>query len=139
MGEASSPSVNRLVELQARKNELSGELRRVNDEMARVQEQVIDAFVEAGVQSLKTKSGQTVFLHTQVWANAREGDYDRACDALVVAGYEDFVERRFNTNKVSALVRELRQERGEEGVPLPVRDALQIREVVSARVRGSGS
>jgi hypothetical protein len=131
-------SVEVLIDFQTRKNQLTSQLREVNERIAQLQEHVIEHFIEADVQSLKTKSGEVVFLHTQVWANPRDGDYGRACDALDELGFTDFVERRFNVNKVSSLIRELLREKGEEGVPQGLRDALLIREVVSARVRGAG-
>lgn len=45
-------------------------------------------------------------MRRQLWTNARDGDYQSACDALVEAGLGDFVGPRFNTNTLSAWVRE---------------------------------
>jgi hypothetical protein len=132
-------AVDQLVELQQRKNALQAELAGINKNISNVEQQVLDQFIEGGVQSVKTATGQTVYLHKQLWANARDGDHERACDALVVAGYGELVQRRFNTNRLSALVREITAESGENGMPPVLKDALAIREQVSARVRGAGS
>jgi uncharacterized protein YeeX (DUF496 family) len=132
---SSDTVVEQLVELQQRKNALQSELAGINKHISNVEQQVLDQFIEGGVQSLKTAAGQTVYIHKQIWANAKDGDYDRACDALVVAGYGELVQRRFNTNRLSALVREI----GENEMPPVLKDALAVREQVSARVRGAGN
>jgi len=104
-----------------------------------LEEPLLELFAELGVTSVVTESGRTVHLHRQIWANARTGEdgarnFNAACAALEATGNGDMVERKFNVTKVSALVREL--ENSEDGIPVELRDNLQINEIVRVRIRG---
>lgn len=93
------------------------------------------SFEEAGIANVKTADGRTVYVHRQLWARAKGGDKMAVTDALQAAGLNEFVTQTFNTNQVSAFVRE----QDKLGVDLPAElDAvLDVAEVFSVRVRKS--
>jgi hypothetical protein len=124
--------LHRFTELETRRRQLQEELRAVDAESLELEAELLSEFERAGIQNMKV-NGVTVYLHRQVWANAREGDYDRACAALLDAGLPELVERRFNTNRLSAWVRERTRE-GEE-IPDALKDGIEISERFSIRTR----
>jgi hypothetical protein len=124
--------VKRYVELADRKKRLQEELDAVSAEARPLEKEIIQEFEQTGVHSVKV-DGATVFLYRQLWAKAKEGNYDRACEALAGAGLGSFVERRFNTHSISAYVRE--QEACGQDIPASIRDALEISETYSVRTR----
>jgi hypothetical protein len=108
-------------------------------ERAMLAEQLMDQMVQEGVSTFKI-DGKTVYLHSQSWANAKlneEGtrDFPSACEALITCGYSDFVETKFSTQRVSALIREL--EKDPAGIPPELTSTLDITEKVDVRVRGN--
>lgn len=124
--------LKRFTELEHRRRELKDEADRVNKEIAVLEEGILKDFEEAGMNSCRV-NGLTVFLHAQTWAKARDGDYARACRALEAEGLGDMVQPRFNTNTLSAWVRE-RQAGGEE-LPEGLKDSIEVSEVFSVRTR----
>ena len=106
----------------------------VKRQLTAMEDAVLEGLVEAGLQSVKTTTGSTIYLHRQLWAGPVDGDYERACEALNVAGLGDLVQTRFNTSTLSAWCRE----RDKAGEPLPPSfdGAIHVAEKSSVRVRG---
>lgn len=105
MSEFDTDKLARFAELSARKRELQEELKQTNTELGVLEEQLLPQFENAGVQNMRI-NGMTVFIHRQIWAGAEDGDTERAVDALKAAGLTDYVAEKFNTNSLSAWVRE---------------------------------
>lgn len=80
-------------------------------------------------------NGMTVYLKREVWASPKDGDYEKACEALRAANLGEYVHERFNTNSVSAYVRDLER----EGEPLPpiLQDALNVTEKFKVQARAA--
>lgn len=114
------------------------EIKALKKKKAELEEPILEFFTQLGVTSMTTKRKKTVFIHQQLWANARldDGgarDFDTACRALEEAGYPELVEEKFNVMKVSALMREL-DEKGE--ISPEMAEAIDIKTRVKVRVRG---
>lgn len=124
--------LHRFTELETLRRKLQEELRAVEAESQAIETELMAEFERSGIQNMKV-NGLTVYLHRQVWANARNGDYEGACTALLEAGLPELVERRFNTNRLSAWVRE-RTKEGEE-LPETLKQSLEISERFSLRTR----
>ena len=133
-------SVKKFAELTAKKRGLSAQLDEVKAEMDALQESILAMMGEAGVSSVRVDTDEgrfTLFPRRELWAGAMEGDYVRACVALRNAGLGDLVEERFNTQRLSAVVREM----DAAGTPLPesFEGAIKVSEVFKLSVRKAGS
>lgn len=97
--------LGRFVELTQRKRDLKNELSDINKDLDSLQVDLLKQFEESGMQSARIK-GMTVYLNRQIWAGAIDGDQERTIRALKAAGLADYVAERFNTQSLSAWVRE---------------------------------
>ena len=131
--------VRKYAELTAKKRQLKSQMDEVDSDLVALQETILDQMAQNGVPSLKVDTDEgrfTVFTRRELWAGALEGDYERACVALKMAGMGDLVEERFNTQRLSAVVREM----DATGTPLPESfvGAIKVSEVFKLSVRKAG-
>lgn len=124
--------MRRYVELTKRKRQTEEDLDGLKKELARLEGQLLEDFERAGVDSMRI-DGMTVYPHRQLFANARDGDKERAVEALRACGLDDYVKEQFNTQSLSAYVREL--DELEEPLPQPLAEALDVHEKYTLRVR----
>lgn len=109
-------ALDRFVDLKARKADLERDLRLVKDELAPLEQQLLDEFAQEGVAGKRhAATGKLVSISRKVWARAAGGDKPAACAALKAAGLDEFVAESFNTNSVSAYFREQLKERTDAG------------------------
>ena len=122
------------VEKDARKQALKRELNQLNKELNELEPELLESFAEEGVESIKV-DGRIVFLHRQIWAQVVGGACNRplAVEALKRAGLSDFVSENFNSNQLSAYMREL--ERNGEPLPEEFDGILEANEKFSLRTR----
>ena len=93
------------VGLTEEKRRITAQLEHIQGELDALSEVLLDQFADEGVRNVNI-DGHTIYLQAQLWASAVDGDYERACDALEQSGLGEFVGRRFNSNQLSAWVRE---------------------------------
>ena len=127
---------------QIKAKELDAEAKRLKAENAKVEDQLIDAMIDANIQSLKI-GDRTVFIRTQLWASAADvvsedgevlgKDWPGAVAALEAAGYGSLKEERVNSQRLSALIREL--DASEDGIPQEFEESLKISEKIQLIVR----
>jgi hypothetical protein len=128
--------LQRYAALHRRRTELEVQLRAVNDQIDALQPTLMDDFSRQGITSL-TVDGRTVYLHRRTWATVRQGvDRREVVDVLRSSGLGHFVSETFNTNTLSAYVRELEEEG--EGLPDELDRVVKVSEVYSLRVRKAG-
>jgi hypothetical protein len=122
------------VALEERRRQLETEIDAVKAEAAELEQRLLPQFEQSGVERLSI-DGRTIYLERKLWAKARDGDKAAVCCALKRARLGDYVEETFNTNSLSAYVRELDR----EGRPLPpsLETVLDISEVFHLRTRRS--
>ena len=132
------------VALSERKAALTAELDDIRRDLDELEPGLIEQFADDGIRNVNL-NGHTVYVQAQLWASPVEGDYERACDALVEAGLAEFVGRRFNSNTLSAWVREhVRDERGDypeqldEHLPVAFLGSIKAEKKWSVRIRKSG-
>jgi len=127
-----------LIALKDRLDTLKGEEETVKDAMDALKIPLLKQMQETGVQNVKA-GGRTVYLHRQVWAGCAEGvSKEQVCEALEAAGLDEFVYETWNSQTVSAWVRE--QKEGPDGLPIlppELVGKLVASEVFEARVRRS--
>lgn len=127
-----------LIALRDKKDRLDQELKEVVAEMDVVKEPLLKQLQETGVQNVKA-GGKTVYLHRQIWAGIGEGvTKEQVIEALEAAGLENYIYQTFNSQTLSAWVRE--QKEGPDGLPVmppELAGKLIPREIFEVRVRRS--
>lgn len=107
------------------KRELKRKERKIEQRLRELTEEIIEQFEEEEIiESIRVK-GYNVRPQRQLWAGCIDGDFERACNALVQSGHGDYVNRRFDGRSVSALIREY-DERGD--IPDELKNNLSITE-----------
>tara|TARA_R110000824_G_scaffold212829_2_gene399146 strand:- start:203 stop:664 length:462 start_codon:yes stop_codon:yes gene_type:complete len=96
--------------LTARKKKLEDELRSVKDEMAAIEPAILQELVDNQLDRLPVVTGGgdriTVFIHRQAWVRPKDGNKEAVVKTLKKCGLSDFVSESYNTNSLSAYVRE---------------------------------
>jgi hypothetical protein len=119
--------------LSAKKKDLKGELKAVEDELSSYQEGLLTHFEKNGIQSIK-QNGMTIFLKKQLWAGKEEGVTGAvAVEALKEAGLEDYIGP--STQGLSAYLREL--DANGEGIPKELEGVIKLTERFSISTRSS--
>ena len=97
--------VKQFAELKRQEADLRGQLETVEKARKLLEQQVIDAYAEAGVQKL-TVDGATVYLRRDVYPSYPQGK--EAAVALLAAdpAHQDIVQQTINHQTVCALLRE---------------------------------
>jgi len=114
--------------------------------MALLQEALVEEYQQQGLQRM-TVDGVTIYLAEEIWAGGMKTvingietvDRQGTCNALIDAGYPEFVKVDFNVNTVSAWVRELdRNENGDPILPVMLEGRINIAHVWKLKTRISG-
>lgn len=131
----SSLTLRKYARLDRDRRTLKEKLAKVEAEIDETEPGVIEHFQRMGMDRA-TIDGTTIYLRRELWAGKADGVTDEAaCDALAANGLGDYVKRKFNTQSVSAFVREL-DGRGEP-LPAPLAAVLKISEVFKIGTRRS--
>ena len=116
-------AVAEFVELTLKKREMAREVSTIEKRLKELTEIIIDQFTEAEtIESIRVK-GYNVKPKRELWAGAKDGDFALSCAALVASGHSEYVNERFDSRKVSALIREYDRE---GGIPEELQDGLSI-------------
>lgn len=136
-----SGKVKQYAELTSKKREVQKMLDDLNGTLAKLEEELLEEYTDEGVSSLKVDTSEgrfTVFPRRELWAGREEGvDNDAACAALRAAGLDDLCETKFNTQKLSAVVREM----DAAGAPYPASfvGVIKVTEKYRLSVRKAGN
>ena len=116
----------------------TGERRRVEAKLKKLiadlavrEERLVNSFAEAGIQNVKTATGQTVYLNREIFAKL-VGDPAKARTALRRAGLGDFIKETVNSQTLRAYVREV-----EEVLPKGLQPFIDVTEVFRMRMRNN--
>ena len=97
----------------------------LKDRLKELTEIILQQFEDAEmVESIRVK-GYNVKPARELWAAAKDGDFEGSCDVLIASGHSEYVGRRFDSRRVSALVREY--DAG-DGIPEELQNGLSITE-----------
>lgn len=107
----------------------------IKDEADQLEAQLLEDFSANAMQNLNV-GGTTVYIERKLWAK-RPADVttEEVCEGLVAAGHPEFVTTGYNSNTVSAYLREL--EAAEESLPTPLVGLLETSEVFKLKTRKS--
>ncbi len=126
--------LKRFVALEERRRQLETEVDTVKAESAELEQRLLPQFEQEGFEKISI-DGRTVYVERKLWAKAKDGDKAAVCKALKRARLGDYVEETFNTNSLSAYVREL--DREDRALPPSLREVLEVSEVFKLRTRRS--
>jgi len=126
-----STLVAEFADLTEKRRKLEAEVKRMATELAAREEKLVDEFAQAGIQNIKTKTGQTIYLNREVFAKL-VGDQKKAYTAFRRAGLGDFVKETLNANTLRAYVREM-----DEVLPRGLQPYVDITEVYRMRMRSN--
>jgi len=129
-----SEQLKRFVALEERRKELEGEIDRIKAEATEIESALMPQFEQAGIERVSV-DGRTVYIERRLWAAAKNGDKPALCKALKRARLSDFVQETFNSQSLSALVREW--DREGRAMPPSLREVLEVSEVFKLRTRRS--
>ena len=113
------------------RRKIDAESKRLATDIAALDEKLVEAFAQAGIQNIKTKNGQTVYLNREVFAKLI-GDHKKALTAFRRAGLSDFVKETVNSQTLRAYVREM-----DEVLPKGLQPYIDVTEVFRMRMRSS--
>jgi hypothetical protein len=91
--------------LENRKRDLDAEMKGVKAKLDELEEALVPQFIEDGVQSMKV-DGRTVSLAQEIYASPLDGR-ERVVEALKASELAQYVSENYNTNSLSAFVREV--------------------------------
>lgn len=130
--------LQRFVEADSAYKRLKAESKDAKMERDEIEERLREHFIDQGVQNMKV-NGVTVYLYSQKWAGVQRDDEDRrtatdeererAIQALRDAGLGWMVKEDFNTQTLSAWVREL------DELPPEFEGAINVTERTELRTR----
>lgn len=146
----------KFAELTLEKRMIAAKGKKVQSELDKLEEQIIEDYVELGTDSMRTTIGETtvtVHLATDVFAgplksgvndknepSSTEQDWEIACAALREIGLGELVGERFHAQSLGAWLKEFREEHGpnwRDELPEEAVEALRIGERQRVRVRKS--
>ena len=126
-----SDLVRDYADLTEERRRLEGEVIHIKTTLANLEERLAQEFAQAGIQNIKTASGQTVYLNREIFAKL-VGDPKKARTALRRAGLGDFIKEGVNANTLRAYVREM-----DEVIPRGLQPYIDVTEVYKMRMRSN--
>ena len=145
MAATTADLVRQFVELDQQRKAKEGEVDKLKEQLAVIETELLQRFEHAGLQSMKTELGVTVYVHRQLWAGAQDGNTDRLVGSLKLVGLEALVREQVNSQTLSAWVREqakahenghtLSPEEIRPLLPGPLQEAMSLSEKFSVRTR----
>jgi len=129
MLELDTEKMSEYVTLTLEKRLVAAETTKRNARLKELEQDMLDQFEEAELVDGIIISGYNLKPSSIIWASALEGNYDRSCQALEDSGHGEYVQARFDSKKVSKLIREYAE--SEEGIPEELEEGLNIVEKFS--------
>lgn len=128
--------IEEFVSLAQQRRELEAKLDTVVHRIGELEPRVLEEMADAGIPSFRHASGCTVYTERKIWAKIAAGaTKEDVVEALKAAGYDMYVTETYNTNSVSALLREW--ERDNQPLPVQLEGKIEASEVYKAKVRMS--
>ena len=145
MAATTADLVNQFIELDDKRKRLEGDVDAIKEELKVLEPQIMDRFENAGMQSMRSKSGVTLYIRREVWAGAAEGAEVLLLETLKSCGLGDMVKEKVNTQTLSAYVREVEKdtfngasvtpEKLVQALPPALQTAVAVTERFSLRTR----
>lgn len=147
MAATTADLVNEFIELDEQRKKKEADVESIKDRLKELEPQIMERFENAGMQSMKSKQGTTLYIRRELWAGAAEGAEVLLLERLKAIGLGDMVKEKVNTMTLSAYVREVEKEtfNGQtvkpdeilKALPEPLQAAVSLNEKFSLRTRKS--
>ena len=128
---ALSVLVTEYAALTEQRRKLEAEAKRLATDLAAREEVLVNEFEKAGIQNIKTQTGQTVYLNREIFAKLT-GDQKKAHTAFRRAGLGEFVKESVNAQTLRAYIREM-----DEVLPEGLQPYIDVTEVYRMRMRSN--
>jgi hypothetical protein len=102
-------NLREFVALEKKKAELNREIKQTQKALDALDTLLTQQLLDDGVQSVNV-DGRTVYLRRDLYASALDGDRAAVVQALKDSGLSQYVSEQYNTNSLSAYVREVVRE-----------------------------
>ena len=145
MAATTADLVNEFIDLDKERKGKEGDVEKIKKRMAELEPEIIKRFENAGMQSMKTKTGETCYIRRELWASAAEGAGELLLEVLKAIGLGDMVKEKVNTQTLSAYVREAEKDLFNglavdpkelvAALPATLQPALKVSQVFSLRTR----
>jgi len=122
------------VNLEQQRLDFEAQIDAIKKETAELEAALLPQFEQDAIDRISI-DGRTVYVERKLWAKAKDGDKPAVCKALKRSRLGDYVEEIYNTNSLSAYIRELDRE-GKQLSP-SLATVLDISEVFKLRTRRS--
>lgn len=136
--------VNEFIDLDQQRKGKEEEVGKLKERLQALEGELLTRFENAGVQSMKSKQGVTVYIRRELWASPADGAEVLLLERLKAMGLGDMVKEKVNPQTLSSFVREQEQERlGRNGtpddvlkiLPEPLQSTIKLSERFSLRTR----
>ena len=107
MAATTADLVNEFIELDRKRKALEGDVEEVKEKLAELEPQIMQRFENAGMRSMKSTSGVTIYIRRELWAGAAQGSEVLLLESLKQVGLGDMVKEKVNTQTLSAYIREV--------------------------------
>lgn len=94
----------RFIKIEEEKIALEEKLKSVKAKRDDLADKIMSSFEKQGIDNIRI-NGRTVYIQRQIWAG-HNGDKQATCDAFKDAGLDEYISDNFNTQQISAYVRE---------------------------------
>lgn len=110
MAATTADLVNQFIELDEKKKKADEDLEAIKSQMAEIEPQIMERFENAGMQSMKSKGGQVVYIRRDLRAGAVDGSSMLLMESLKSEGLGDLVKEAINHQRLSSWVREFEEQ-----------------------------
>lgn len=125
---------DRLIAARRERRRLAAQLEQLDEVLAEIEREAIDTMVEAGLQSVRTADGATIYLDHSVYARPASGAEDELIVALQRNGMGELARPRVLTQQLSAVVREMLRDDGK--LPSWLEELVTVHSEPKVRIRG---
>jgi hypothetical protein len=98
---------DRLVAARRERRRLAAQLEQLDELLEAIEAEALETMVEAGLQSVRTADGATIYIEESIFARPAAGHEAELVDALATNGMADLVRPRVMPQTLSAVVREM--------------------------------
>lgn len=126
---------DRYAELHSRKSQLETDAKTLGEEVGKIEQLLLEAMAESGLQNLKLKTGHTVYRQTDVYAGVADGFTKDGLTELLANQdqFRDLVKPALNMMSLRARIREI--EDAGDTLPEVIQQQVKMNEVHRVKVR----
>ena len=98
-------NLRKFIELNCEKKDLKFRLAKIEEELTELEEILLEQFQNLGMSKI-TIEKNTIYIKKRLFVSPKNGDRTAVIAALKDSGLENFIQENFNTNTLTAYVKE---------------------------------